>query len=62
MEPPETSKLKNREIEADTFVQAFLQNMRESQRTLSLVTYHKVKLGSFFFPIESYRLSQFVIT
>ena len=35
MEPPETSKLKNREIDADTFVQAFLQNMRESQRTLS---------------------------
>ena len=35
MEPPETSKLKNREIEADTFVQAFLQNMRESQWTLS---------------------------
>ena len=45
--PPETSKLKHREIEADTFVQAFLQNMGESQRTLSLVTYHKVRLGSF---------------
>ena len=53
MEPPETSKLKNREIEADTFVQAFLQNMRESQRTLSLVTYHKVKLGSFFFRLKA---------